>query len=93
MVESKEKCKREEKSLKADERERGGEGGMPDHARSPPCHSLPSTRQATIEKGMPDSEQITFKYESEQKPGQIPGDVVFKLKPVGRDGEIWGDYG
>mmetsp|Transcript_36464 Transcript_36464/g.117538 ORF Transcript_36464/g.117538 Transcript_36464/m.117538 type:complete len:396 (-) Transcript_36464:313-1500(-) len=53
MVESKEKCKREEKSLKA-----------------------------TIEKGMPDSEQITFKYESEQKPGQIPGDVVFKLKPV-----------
>jgi len=51
MVESKEKCKREEKVLKT-----------------------------TIEKGMPDNEEITFKYESEQKPGQIPGDVVLKLK-------------
>merc|ERR1712137_58132 len=36
--------------------------------------------EATIEKGMPDGEDITFKYESEQKPGQIPGDVVLKLK-------------
>ena len=53
MVESKEKCKREEKRL-----------------------------TATIEKGMPDSEEIVFKYESEQKPGQIPGDVVLKLKTV-----------
>jgi len=53
MVESKEKCKREEKTL-----------------------------SATIEKGMPDGEDITFKYESEQKPGQIPGDVVLKLKTV-----------
>lgn len=51
QVESKEKCKREEKKL-----------------------------TATIEKGMPDNEEITFKYESEQKPGQIPGDVVLKLK-------------
>jgi len=51
MVESKEKCKREEKRL-----------------------------EATIEKGMPDNEEIVFKYESEQKPGQIPGDVVLKLK-------------
>jgi len=53
QVESKEKCKREEKTLRA-----------------------------TIEKGMPDGEEITFKYESEQKPGQIPGDVVLKLKTV-----------
>jgi len=53
QVESKEKCKREEKTLKA-----------------------------TIEKGMPDGEEIVFKYESEQKPGQIPGDVVLKLKAV-----------
>jgi len=53
MVESKEKCKREEKTL-----------------------------HATIEKGMPDNEEISFKYESEQKPGQIPGDVVLKLKTV-----------
>merc|ERR1719217_1635198 len=51
MVESREKCKREEKTL-----------------------------SATIEKGMPDNEEIVFKYESEQKPGQIPGDVVLKLK-------------
>eukprot|EP00967_Tisochrysis_lutea_P101553 scaffold152497_cov31-Tisochrysis_lutea.AAC.3 len=42
MVESKEKCKREEKTLRA-----------------------------TIERGMPDGEEITFKYESEQKPGQV----------------------
>jgi len=54
MVESKEKCKREEKTLKT-----------------------------TIEKGMPDNEEINFKYESEQKPGQIPGDVVLKLKTSG----------
>jgi len=54
MVESKERCKREEKTL-----------------------------TATIEKGMPDGEEIVFKYESEQKPGQIPGDVVLKLKSVG----------
>ena len=53
MVESKEKCKREEKTLRA-----------------------------TIERGMPDNEEIVFKYESEQKPGQIPGDVVLKLKTV-----------
>merc|ERR1719482_1307417 len=53
MVDSKEKCKREEKTL-----------------------------EATIEKGMPDNEEIVFKYESEQKPGQIPGDVVLKLKTV-----------
>jgi len=53
QVESKEKCKREEKTL-----------------------------TATIERGMPDGEDITFKYESEQKPGQIPGDVVLKLKTV-----------
>jgi len=42
QVESKEKCKREEKTL-----------------------------TATIEKGMPDGEEIIFKYESEQKPGQV----------------------
>merc|ERR1740124_631740 len=53
MIESKKKCKREEKTL-----------------------------SATIEKGMPDGEDIVFKYESEQKPGQIPGDVVLKLKSV-----------
>ena len=53
MVESKEKCKREEKTLRA-----------------------------TIERGMPDGEEIVFKYDAEQKPGQIPGDVVVKLKTV-----------
>ena len=29
------------------------------------------TLKATIEKGMPDGEEIVFKYESEQKPGQV----------------------
>merc|ERR1719409_41084 len=59
MVESKEKCKREEKTL-----------------------------SATIEKGMPDGEDIVFKYESEQKPGQIPGDVVVKRTGVTRPGQV-----
>lgn len=56
MVESKEKCKREEKTLRA-----------------------------TIEKGMSDSEDITFKYESEQKPGQIPGDGALTRATHTRD--------
>jgi len=46
------------------------------------CKREEKTLSATIEKGMPDGEDIVFKYESEQKPGQIPGDVVLKLKSV-----------
>ena len=51
------------------------------------CHVLiaPSLWQATtlhmnIEKGMKDGETITFEMMGEQKPKQIPGDIVFKLK-------------
>merc|ERR1719230_1637986 len=46
------------------------------------CQREEKKLEATIEKGMPDGEQIIFKYESEQKPGQIPGDVVLKLKQI-----------
>ena len=33
-----------------------------------------------IEKGMKDGDSITFEMMGEQRPKQIPGDVVFKLK-------------
>merc|ERR1719247_1282486 len=33
-----------------------------------------------IEKGMRDGDSITFEMMGEQRPKQIPGDVVFKLK-------------
>lgn len=35
---------------------------------------------AVIEKGMPDSAEITFERESEQRPGMIPGDVIFRVR-------------
>ena len=35
------------------------------------------TLSATIEKGMPDGEDIVFKYESEQKPGQVSAFSLF----------------
>ena len=73
MVESKEKCKREDKRLTATI-----EKGMPDAEDPAACKCSP--RRPLFPTGMPDAEEIVFKYESEQKPGQIPGDVVLKLK-------------
>lgn len=35
---------------------------------------------AVIEKGMDDGAEITFPRMSEQRPGMIPGDVVFKVR-------------
>lgn len=37
----------------------------------PPVDREEKTLRVTIEKGMPDGEEIVFKYESEQKPGQV----------------------
>lgn len=51
QVQSKHKCKNEDKDLKV-----------------------------TIERGAPDGHQVTFPFASEQKPGQVPGDVIVVLK-------------
>ncbi|KAL3674890.1 hypothetical protein V7S43_000816 [Phytophthora oleae] len=37
---------------------------------------------AEIEKGMPSTHQIVFERESEQRPGMVPGDVIFRLHQV-----------
>jgi len=44
------------------------------------CKNEAKTLTATIEKGMGDGTEVTFERESEQRPGMIPGDVVFKLR-------------
>lgn len=38
--------------------------------------------KADIEKGMPSDHKIVFEKESEQRPGMIPGDVVFQLRQI-----------
>jgi DnaJ-class molecular chaperone len=50
------------------------------------CKDEAKTLAAVVEKGMKDGDEITFERESEQRPGMIPGDVIFKLKqePHGR---------
>ncbi|KAF1334437.1 Chaperone dnaj, partial [Globisporangium splendens] len=40
------------------------------------------TLKAEIEKGMPSNHHIVFERESEQRPGMIPGDVIFRLHQV-----------
>jgi len=44
------------------------------------CKEETTTLKADIEKGMGDGASITFPRMSEQKPGLIPGDVIFKVK-------------
>ena len=44
------------------------------------CKNEPKTLTATIERGVPDGERITFERASEQRPGFIPGDVIMVLK-------------
>ncbi len=44
------------------------------------CKNEPKTLTATIERGAPDGERITFERASEQRPGFIPGDVIMVLK-------------
>merc|ERR1712046_212688 len=44
------------------------------------CKDETTTLKAEIEKGMNDGASISFPRMSEQKPGMIPGDVVFKVK-------------
>jgi DnaJ-class molecular chaperone len=44
------------------------------------CKTEATTLHMNIEKGMKDGDSITFEMMGEQRPKQIPGDVVFKLK-------------
>jgi DnaJ-class molecular chaperone len=44
------------------------------------CKTEDKDLTVTVEKGMSDGAQVTFKFASEQKPGQVPGDVVVSLK-------------
>jgi len=44
------------------------------------CKTEATTLHMHIEKGMRDGDSITFEMMGEQRPKQIPGDVVFKLK-------------
>jgi DnaJ-class molecular chaperone len=44
------------------------------------CKEQSVTLKATIERGHDDGAQIAFPRMSEQKPGQIPGDVIFVIK-------------
>ncbi|KAA0157434.1 hypothetical protein FNF27_00682 [Cafeteria roenbergensis] len=44
------------------------------------CRMESKQLTAVIEKGMPDGAEITFERESEQRPGMIPGDVIFRIK-------------
>ena len=44
------------------------------------CKEEPTTLKTVIEKGMTEGSKITFERMSEQRPGQIPGDVIMNLK-------------
>jgi len=44
------------------------------------CKNEETTLSATIEKGMGDGAEIKFPRKSEQAPGQVPGDVLMKLR-------------
>jgi DnaJ-class molecular chaperone len=44
------------------------------------CKNEATTLTATVERGMKHEEQVTFERMSEQRPGMIPGDVIFVLK-------------
>jgi DnaJ-class molecular chaperone len=44
------------------------------------CKTATTQLTAVIEQGMKDGEEIRFPRMSEQRPGQIPGDVILKVK-------------
>jgi len=44
------------------------------------CKEEPTTLKTVIEKGMAAGSKITFERMSEQRPGQIPGDIIMNLK-------------
>ena len=44
------------------------------------CKNEAKTLTAEVEKGMGDGHEVVFERESEQRPGMIRGDVIFRLK-------------
>merc|ERR1711871_1332387 len=44
------------------------------------CKNEPTTLTTVVEKGMADGSTIKFERMSEQRPGQIPGDVIMRLR-------------
>ncbi|KAI9911964.1 hypothetical protein PsorP6_009494 [Peronosclerospora sorghi] len=53
----------------------------------PFCHGHKVVKEekvltAEIERGMPSTHEIVFERESEQRPGMVPGDVIFRLHQV-----------
>ena len=66
----------------------GGKGSIIKH-KCPACGGAKVMNEeklltADIERGMPSNHHIVFERESEQQPGITPGDVVFKVRAVGR---------
>lgn len=64
----------------------GGKGKVFRH-HCPHCHGHKVVKEekelvAEIERGMPSDHRIVFERESEQRPGMIPGDVIFRLHQV-----------
>ncbi|RLN48753.1 hypothetical protein BBJ29_006307 [Phytophthora kernoviae] len=56
----------------------------------PFCHGHKVVKEdkvltAEVERGMPSTHQIVFERESEQRPGMVPGDVIFRLHQVPHD--------
>ncbi|RLN73489.1 hypothetical protein BBJ28_00010379 [Nothophytophthora sp. Chile5] len=56
----------------------------------PFCHGNKVVKEdkvltAEVERGMPSTHQIVFERESEQRPGMVPGDVIFRLHQVPHD--------
>uniref|UniRef100_A0AAV1UNJ3 Chaperone DnaJ n=1 Tax=Peronospora matthiolae TaxID=2874970 RepID=A0AAV1UNJ3_9STRA len=59
-------------------------------AACPFCHGHKVVEEdkvltAEVERGMPSTHQIVFERESEQHPGMVPGDVIFRLYQVPHD--------
>ncbi|TMW58738.1 hypothetical protein Poli38472_010297 [Pythium oligandrum] len=64
----------------------GGKGKVFRH-QCPHCHGHKVVKEekvlvADIERGMPSNHQIVFERQSEQRPGMVPGDVIFRLHQV-----------
>lgn len=64
----------------------GGKGRVFRH-HCPHCHGHKVVKEektlvAEIERGMPSNHHIVFERASEQRPGMIPGDVIFRLHQV-----------
>lgn len=68
-----------------------GEGKtMPEDKKCKPCKGSGQSKERKVlevfvEKGAPDRHKITFAGEADEKPGEIPGDLVFVLQQMPHD--------